>query len=179
MEYKCFFAGFGGQGIISMGTLLTYAGMLAGKQVLFFPSYAVTMRGGSAHCTVIVSDDRIASPVVDHPEFAIAMNPTALDVIEKRAAKGALILVNQGMIERQIERSDLRPVYLHSLEVAQQHGGDGRMANMAMIGALLRRTSMVELHHVRDAMEKAFPPKLHALIPQNFEVLKAGYSLAE
>ena len=178
MEYKCIFAGFGGQGIISMGTLLTYAGMLDGKQVLFFPSYGVAMRGGTANCTVIVSDAEIASPVVDVPDVLVAMNSPSLDLFEPKVAPRGIVMINAGMIGRKLARPDVRAVYLNASGIAQACG-DGRMANMAMIGGLLRVTGMVSMDSVGRAMSKALPAKLHKLIGKNMEVMKLGFEQAQ
>jgi 2-oxoglutarate ferredoxin oxidoreductase subunit gamma len=178
MEFKCIFAGFGGQGVISMGTLLTYAGMVADKHVLFFPSYGIAMRGGTANCTVVVADHLIASPVVDNPDVVVAMNIQSLDLFESKVATNGLILVNSGMAERKINRKDVKAVYLNASGIAQA-AGDSRMANMAMLGGLLKVTGMFPVDAVEKAMPKAFSPKLHSLIGKNMEVLKSGFEQAE
>ncbi|MEI8351322.1 MAG: 2-oxoacid:acceptor oxidoreductase family protein [bacterium] len=175
MQFRCIFAGFGGQGIVSMGTLLAYAGMTANRQTTFFPSYGIAMRGGNANCTVIVSDDRIASPVVPDPDIMVVMNDASLSFFQSRVLPGGRLFINTSLISRKVERTDLTPVYVQATQMATE-GGDSRMANMAMLGALIKVTGMLPLDSLVQAMHKTFPARIHHLIEKNKHVLEMGYA---
>ncbi|MFH0921705.1 MAG: 2-oxoacid:acceptor oxidoreductase family protein [Fibrobacterota bacterium] len=174
MEYRCKFAGFGGQGIISMGMLAAYAGMIDGKQVTFFPEYGIAMRGGMANCTVIVSDEAIASPVVARPNVVVAMNDLSFDGFQPQVAPGGTLVVNSSLIKKKVSRPDIKALYINATVIALENG-DGRMANMVMLGGLLKATGMISLEAVDQAMVKTFPAKLQRLIGKNQEVLRLGY----
>lgn len=174
MEHRCIFAGFGGQGIVSMGTLLAYAGMFDGKQVTFFPSYGIAMRGGTANCTVVVADGDIASPIVNDPSVVIVMNDPSFDCFQPMVAPGGFLLVNSSLIGRKAAREDIQAAYLPATGIALEKG-DGRMANMAMLGGLIKLTNIVSLAAVEEAMRKTFSSKLQKLIGRNREVLQLGF----
>lgn len=178
MEHRCIFAGFGGQGILSMGTLLAYAGMCDGKQVTFFPSYGIAMRGGTANCSVVVAGGDIASPIVNDPDVVIAMNEPSFDCFQPMVAPGGLLLVNSSLVHKKIARPDIRGAYLPATGIALE-SGDGRMANMAMLGALVRLTDLVSLAAVDEAMRKTFSAKLQKLIGKSREVLQLGFDKVE
>ena len=174
MEYRCKFAGFGGQGIISMGMLAAYAGMIDGKQVTFFPEYGIAMRGGMANCTVIVSDSAIASPVVSDPNLVVAMNDLSFEGFQPQVAPGGTLIVNSSLVDKKVSRTDIRGMYVNATVIALENG-DGRMANMVMLGGVLKATGMISLDAVSQAMVKTFPAKLQRLIGKNQEVMKLGY----
>lgn len=174
MEYRCKFAGFGGQGIISMGMLAAYGGMIDGKQVTFFPEYGIAMRGGMANCTVIVSDGAVASPVVSDPNVVVAMNDLSFDGFQPQVAPGGTLIVNSSLVNKKVSRSDIQGRYVNATVIALEHG-DGRMANMVMLGALLKATGMISLDAINQAMVKTFPAKLQRLIGKNQEVMKIGF----
>jgi 2-oxoglutarate ferredoxin oxidoreductase subunit gamma len=179
MEHRCIFAGFGGQGVISMGTLAAYAGMFDGKHVTFFPAYGIAMRGGTANCTVVVSDKEIASPIVNCPSVLIAMNEISLEHFQPMVAPGGLLLVNSSLIKTKVTREDVQGVYVDATHIALENG-DGRMANMVMLGGVLKATNMmVSFEAVQKAMEKTFPAKLQKLIGKNQEVMKLGFDGAK
>ncbi len=175
MEYRCIIAGFGGQGIVSMGTLLAYAGMITNRQTTFFPAYGIAMRGGRANCTVIVSDGQVASPVVTEPTVMVAMNDIALDFFQSWVAPGGWLFVNASLTGKQVERKDIVPVYVQATKLAIE-GGDSRMANMAMLGAVMKVTGMLPLEPLGQAMAKTFPAKIQHLIEKNRRVLEMGHA---
>lgn len=175
MEFRCIFAGFGGQGIVSMGTLLAYAGMTANRQTTFFPAYGIAMRGGSANCTVIVSDDRVASPVVTEPDIVVAMSDVSLDFFQPWVAPGGKLFINSSLINKKAERTDLTPVYVPATQLGTECG-DARMANMAMLGAVMKVTGMLPLDTLVQAMHKTLPARLHHLIDKNKRVLELGFA---
>lgn len=158
-----------------MGTLLAYAGMTANRQTTFFPSYGIAMRGGNANCTVVVSDDRVASPVVTNPDVMVVMNDVSLDFFQSWVAPGGRLFINTSLISKKPERTDLTPVYVPATRLGTE-GGDARMANMAMLGAVMKVTGMLPLDILVKAMHKTFPARLHHLIDQNKRVLELGYA---
>ncbi len=174
MEYRCIFAGFGGQGIISMGTLLAYAGMTAGKQCTFFPEYGIAMRGGTANCTVIISDNEIASPVVNDPNILVAMNEQSFDRFQSWLVPGGKLIINSSLVPNKPLRNDVTAFHVKATGLAIE-GGDSRMANMAMLGGVIKATEMMSLNYLYNAMEKTFPPKIFHLVDKNKAVMDAGF----
>lgn len=174
MEHRCIFAGFGGQGVISMGTLVAYAGMVDGRQVTFFPSYGIAMRGGMANCTVVVSDEGIGSPIVNDPSVMVVMNEISFDYFQDKVVSGGVIFVNSSLVNKKVSRPDIKGVYVNATGIAFEQG-DGRMANMVMLGAVMKQTHMVSFEAVEKAMDKTFAAKLHKLIAKNLQVMKLGY----
>ena len=175
MEHRCIFAGFGGQGIISMGTLVAYAGMTAGKQSTFFPEYGIAMRGGTANCTVIVSDSEIASPIVSDPTVLVVMNELSLTHFQSRLVPGGMLFINSSLVTVPPNRSDVKVFHVKATGLAID-AGDSRMANMAMLGGVIKGTGMLTLDVMYKAMEKSFPPKLRPLLDKNKKVMEAGFN---
>lgn len=175
MEYRCIFAGFGGQGVVSMGTLLAHAAMIANRHTTFFPAYGIAMRGGSANCTVIVSDDPVASPVVTDPDVMVVMNNVSLDYFQSWVAPGGWLFVNASLVDKKALRTDVKTVYVQATKMAVDEG-DVRMANMAMMGAVMKMTGMLPLEPLIEAMIKISPPKIRHLIGKNQHVLEMGYA---
>ena len=173
MEYRCIYAGFGGQGVISMGMMMAYAGMVDGKQSTFFPAYGIAMRGGTANCTVVISDSDIASPVVYEPTIMVVMNDLSFDYFQPLVAKNGTMFVNSSLVERSTNRTDLKIIEVPANDIAIE-GGDARMANMAMLGAVVKVTGMVSMAAVEQAMKKTFPEKILHLVAKNVKVLENG-----
>ena len=150
MIHKTFFAGFGGQGVLSMGYALTYAGMIDDKFVTYFPSYGAEVRGGTANCTVNVGDEEIASPIASQPDFLVAMNtPSMLKFSEHLSPDGVLFL-NTSLVEIKPERNDFETVEIPANDLAKETGSE-RSTNMVLLGALCGKTNIVS----PDAFEKA------------------------
>lgn len=166
-------AGFGGQGVMSMGQLLTYSGMLEEKNVSWLPSYGPEMRGGTANCSVIVSDKPIGSPIVTDATSAIVMNLPSLLKFEKDVVKDGLLLVNSSLIEAKTTRDDIKAYYIPANEIAGEIG-NAKAANMVMLGAFLELTKIVEVESVLSAFKKVFGPSKEHLIPMNKEALEKG-----
>lgn len=175
MEYRCIFAGFGGQGIVSMGTLVACTAMIANRHTTYYPAYGIAQRGGTANCTVIVSDEPVASPVVYEPDVMVVMNDVSLEAFQSRVMAGGWLLVNASLTDRKVSRTDVKAVYVEANRLAIE-GGDARMANMAMLGAVMKVTGMLPLELLVQAMAKTFSPKVHHLIGQNTQVLERGYA---
>ncbi|OPJ54689.1 2-oxoacid:acceptor oxidoreductase family protein [Alkalithermobacter paradoxus] len=171
---KIICSGFGGQGIMSMGQLLAYAGMLEGKEVSWLPSYGPEMRGGTANCSVIVSDKPVGSPVVTNDcSTAVVMNLPSLLKFESAIVPGGKILINSSLIEDKAERTDITAYYVPANEIAQELGNI-KVANMVMLGAYLELTKIVKVETVVEALRKVFGPSKEKLIPINEEALARG-----
>ncbi|MEC9488070.1 MAG: 2-oxoacid:acceptor oxidoreductase family protein [Halanaerobium sp.] len=176
MKEEIIFAGFGGQGVMLMGALLTYAGMTDEKHVSWMPSYGPEMRGGTANCTVIVSDEMIASPVVDTPDTAIVMNLPSMDKFEPKVKPGGLLIYNSTLIERRPERDDIDILAVPANDLANELGNI-KVGNMITLGAYLGKKEVVGLDVVKKVLKKALPERRHDLIPLNEEALDKGYNL--
>ncbi|MEI6167059.1 MAG: 2-oxoacid:acceptor oxidoreductase family protein [bacterium] len=174
MEHRCIFSGFGGQGVISLGALVANAGVVDHRQVTFFPSYGIAMRGGMASCTVIVSDKAIGSPIVNEPTVMMVMDEASYDCFQGRVAPGGWLVVNSSLVNKRSSRPDIKAVYINATGIAQ-HYGDGRMANMAMLGAVIKLTGMVSFGAVETAINNISSVKLSKLIGKNLQVMKQGF----
>lgn len=177
MKQEIIMAGFGGQGVMSMGQLLTYAGMMEGKEVSWMPSYGPEMRGGTANCTVIVSDKRIASPVTMDPDTSIVMNLPSLDKFAPIVKPGGVLIVNSSLIEKECDRDDIEIIKVPCNEIANELGNN-RVANMVALGAYLQKTGLLPLESIIKAMKKVFAGK-EALIPINENALRRGAELVK
>lgn len=167
-------AGFGGQGVMSMGQLLTYAGMLEGKEVSWLPSYGPEMRGGTANCAVTVSDKPVGSPLIsDDATCAIVMNLPSLDKFESDVMPGGKLLINSSLIQRKVEREDVEAYYINANEIANELGNP-RVANMIMLGAYLELSKTVDVESVLEAFKKVFGPSKEKFVPLNKEALLKG-----
>ncbi len=166
-------SGFGGQGIISAGILLAYAGMTEGKYVTFFPAYGAEMRGGTANCSVVVSSEEVASPVVAYPDTLIVMNEPSLTKFEPSARKGGLLLINSSLISGKPKRDDIKVHYIQANEIAEKLGTT-KIANMVMIGAYSRLTGAISFDALKKSLKKVFPRARQEIINLDTEALKKG-----
>jgi len=171
-------AGFGGQGIMLIGRLLAYAGMLEGKNVAWMPSYGPEMRGGTANCTVIISSEEIASPVVPYPKSIIVMNKPSLDKFEPNVKKDGLIILNDSLIDQKVSRNDVFIIRVPANDVANELG-NLRVANMVVLGAYVKKSGVVKLDTIFKALEKALAGRNQELLNLNKEALKQGAELGE
>jgi 2-oxoglutarate ferredoxin oxidoreductase subunit gamma len=179
MEFDVVCAGFGGQGIMVMGNLLAYAAMDEGRNVTFFPSYGPEMRGGTANCTVVISNGEIGSPIVGHPRCTIIMNHPSLTKFELLMRPKGLLMLNRSLVDPGlIQRQDLKVISVPLLDLARMVGND-RLANMVMLGAFAQTTGIVKLSTVESVMEHAFAAHYHRLIPKNIEALRKGAGFIE
>jgi 2-oxoglutarate ferredoxin oxidoreductase subunit gamma len=173
MQTEILIAGFGGQGVLFAGQLLAYAGMEYGKQVTWIPSYGPEMRGGTANCTVIISDEEIGSPLVRYPKAVLAFNLPSLDKYEDSVAKDGLLVVDSAMVDRAVKRTDIRCVTLPADEIAESLG-EKRMANMVMLGALLANLPVLPLEALEKALHGHLPERHKRLLPANIKALEKG-----
>jgi len=176
MVEELIIAGFGGQGVMVMGQLLSYAGLHEAKNVSWIPSYGPEMRGGTANCSVVISDEGIGSPIVAEPMTAIVMNRPSLDRFEQAVRPGGLLIYNISLIDREPERTDVRIIAVPAAEMARELGSD-RIANMCVLGAYLAAAGVVALESVAECLKEVLPERRHDLIPLNVEALARGASL--
>ena len=173
MQTEVIIAGFGGQGVLFAGQLLSYAAMDAGLEVTWIPSYGPEMRGGTANCTVIVADEEIGSPLVRHPKAAIAMNLPSLDKYEPLVMPGGVLVVNSSMVNREVRRKDIVTVAIPANEIAERLG-DKRMTNMVLLGGLLANLPVLPVKSLEKALEEHLPARHHKLLPLNYQALREG-----
>lgn len=178
MDERIVIAGFGGQGVMALGQLLTYSGMIENKRVSWLPSYGPEMRGGTANCNVIISSDAVGSPVVVEATSAIVMNRPSLDKFENTMVVGGKLFVNSSLIDRKTSRTDIEAFYIPANEIANDLGNP-RVANMVMLGAFLEATNAVKVDSVlNEAFTAVFGSNRAHLMPINKEALEKGAELA-
>ena len=175
MLIKTVFAGFGGQGVLSMGLNLAQAALLEGKNVTYLPSYGAEVRGGTANCTVAVSDEEIASPVASSPEFLVAMNQPSMVRFQNQIQSGGVLFINSSLIETEISRGDVDIIKVPANSIAEQLGSP-RSANMVMLGAFTKKSNIVSISSVIEGLKSALKKK-QKLIAVNTKALMAGYDL--
>lgn len=169
-------AGFGGQGVMSMGQLIAYAGMLEGKGVSWLPSYGPEQRGGTANCAVVVSDEPVGSPLVTKPSTAIVLNNPSFDKFEPRIHPGGLLLVNSSLVVRASRRKDIEIIEINASDLANDLGNP-RVANMILLGAFLQSRKIVSFESIIDSLKKVLSTEKHHLLGINKQALKTGASL--
>lgn len=170
-------AGFGGQGVLLMGRLIAYAGMLEGKKVAWMPSYGPEMRGGTANCTVIISSDDVASPVVTNPKTLIAMNKPSLDKFEPELETGGTIIINQSLISQDVKRNDVQVLKVPANEIANELGNI-RVANMVALGAYLAAKKSIKVESIIKALEDTLGKKSKKIVELNKKAIEKGGELA-
>lgn len=175
MLIKALIAGFGGQGVLSMGLNLAEAAMLEGRNVTYLPAYGAEVRGGTANCTVAISDDEIASPVASSPEFVIAMNQPSAVKFQHHIQSGGLFFLNSSLVEAEIMRGDIEIVRVPANRIAEELGNP-RAANMIMLGAFARKSGLVRMESMKAALRQTLSAK-KKLIEINEKALEAGYNL--
>lgn len=178
MQTEIIIAGFGGQGVLFGGQVVAYAAMDAGKEVTWIPSYGPEMRGGTANCTVVIADEEIGSPMVEHPPLAIALNLPSFDKYEETLQKGGTLIVNKSMVDRGPKRDDIHVVFVPCNDIAEQIG-DKKLLTMVAVGALLTALPQLTMDDVRKALEGHMPARHKDLLSKNFEALQRGYDAAK
>jgi len=177
MHQSIVVSGFGGQGALFAGQVLTYAAMDAGRRVTWIPSYGPEMRGGVARCTVIVSDGEIGSPIVRNPDAAIVLNNPSMEKFQKELKSGGVLVANSSMINIPAERDDIRVIHVPGNDIAIEMG-DVRMTNMVLLGAMLAANPVVELGAAEQALRDHLPKRKQHLIEPNIQVIRRGYQIA-
>lgn len=177
MTHELLIAGFGGQGVLSMGMTLAYAGMIEGKEVTWMPSYGPEMRGGTANCIVIVSDERIDSPLVTTFDTVIALNQPSLEKFEHAVRPGGLLLYDATSIIAPPKRTDCTVLGIPASEEAVRLKNT-KVLNMIVLGAFLERSRVLDMAAIVKALRKVLPERYHHLLPVNEQALKRGTELA-
>ena len=169
-------AGFGGQGILFTGKILAFAAMLKEKKLSWLPSYGPEMRGGTANCHVIIDDEPIGSPIVTRPNILVAMNKPSLDKFENTVSDGGYVFIDTSLIDRRAEREDVNEICVNATETALNIGNKS-LANMVMLGAVLKKTELFTIDEIEYTMKKSLPENKHKLIEMNIKAVKEGYNL--
>ncbi len=177
MQHDIVFSGFGGQGVLFAGQLLAYAAMDRGLYVTWIPSYGPEMRGGTANCTVVVADEEIGSPLVNHPMNVVAFNNPSVDKYEPLVTAGGLLIYNASLTARILTRPDIRGVPIHASEVAAELG-NARLLNMVMLGALLQLSDVLPIEAIETALEGHMSTRRPELLALNCQALRRGMALA-
>ena len=166
-------AGFGGQGVLFAGKFLANKGMYEKVEVSWLPSYGPEMRGGTANCNVILSDDPIGSPIIMVPDVLLAMNLPSLEKYVDTVAPGGEIYLDSTLIDTKIERTDVKVYAIPATRLAKENGID-KLANMIMVGALLQNNSELTFDGTKDTLEKLIPPKKAAMLELNLKAMEIG-----
>ena len=177
-ETSIIISGFGGQGTLFAGQVLAYAALDNGLNVTWIPSYGPEMRGGTASCTVIVSEEEIGSPLVRNPDISVVLNLPSLNKYEPLTRAGGSMIANSSLINRGLERDDLNNLFIPANEIAEEIGL-ARMANMVMIGGMLKLAPVLTLGVVKQALSEHIPERHRRTLPMNFDAMQRGYEFAE
>ena len=175
MTTQILIAGFGGQGVLFAGKFLAYKALMENKELSWLPSYGPEMRGGTANCSVIVSDDPVGSPIVSKPDVLIAMNLPSLDKYEKAVNPGGMIFVESTLIERKVQRDDVKVFYVPATRLANEMGAP-TLANMVMVGKLIRECEAVSYDNLEAALHKVVSAKHADLFDINLKAINTGYN---
>jgi len=173
MHEEVIISGFGGQGALFAGQLLTYTGLDEGWHVTWIPSYGPEMRGGTAHCIIIISDDDIGSPIIRQPSVCIVMNPPSMDKYESLVKPGGLLVANSTLVRTRSERDDIEAVYIPANELAAELG-NVKMANVVLLGAMLGSREIVPIDSVKRTLETHIPERRRHIIEPNKRALERG-----
>ena len=175
MNKQILIAGFGGQGILFSGKFLAYEGLIDNKEVSWLPSYGPEMRGGTANCSIILSDKKVGSPIVDKPDILIAMNAPSLEKYENETMSGGQIFVDSSLIEKKVERTDVEAYYIPATKIASDENLPG-LANMIMVGLMIKHSGIIPYENIEKAMAKIVPAKKQHLLDLNLKAIEIGYN---
>jgi 2-oxoglutarate ferredoxin oxidoreductase subunit gamma len=177
MQKEIIIAGFGGQGVLFGGQVLAVAAMDAGREVTWIPSYGPEMRGGTANCTVVIADEEIGSPLVEHPPLAIALNLPSFDKYEGLLQPGGTLVVNQSMVDREARRKDIKVLMVPCNQIAEEVGS-AKLVNMVAIGALASALPELGVEALEKALTDHLPARHKDLLAKNHEALRRGFAAA-
>ncbi|MCF8242339.1 MAG: 2-oxoacid:acceptor oxidoreductase family protein [Melioribacteraceae bacterium] len=178
MNEEIIIAGFGGQGVLSMGMILCYAGMIENKEVSWMPSYGPEMRGGTANCITIVSDSKISSPIISKFDTVIALNQPSVDKFEKAVNPGGLFIYDSTNIINPPTREDIEIFGIDASNEAARMDNT-KVMNMIMLGAFLKKKPIIETHNIIEGLKKVLPERYHHLLPLNEKALNRGMEMIE
>ena len=177
-DHEIVIAGFGGQGLLFAGKVLAHAGLLEGRELSWLPSYGPEMRGGTANCTVILSDSPVGSPIVQRPNVLMVMNTPSLDKYESAVVPGGKIFLDSSLITRKVERKDVDVYYVPATRMASDMGTPG-LANMVLLGTVIRETGCVKPETVDEALRHVIPARKANLFDANKAAVDAGRNYRE
>ena len=169
-------AGFGGQGVLFAGKFLAYKGMVQSKQLSWLPSYGPEMRGGTANCSVVISDTPVGSPIITNPDLLIAMNLPSLQKFVDAVVPGGKIILDSTLIDAKVERTDVEVFYIPATQMAKD-AGFSTLANMILTGKALKEMDIVSWEGNKETLESFIPAKKAGLIDMNLQALQTGYDL--
>ena len=178
MKEEIIIAGFGGQGVLSMGKILAYGGIMQDQEVTWMPSYGPEMRGGTCNVCVILSDNKISSPILSKYDTAIILNQQSMDKFESRVKPGGLLIYDPNGITRHPERKDITVCKIAAVDEAANLG-NAKAYNMIVLGAFLKKKPIVTMENVLKGLKKSLPPRHHGLIPMNEEAINLGMNAVE
>jgi len=178
MQKEIIIAGFGGQGVLFGGQVLAMAAMDAGREVTWIPSYGPEMRGGTANCTVVIADEEIGSPLVEHPPLAIALNLPSFDKYEQALQPGGTLVVNQSMVDREARRTDITVLMVPCNQIAEEVGSR-KLVNVVAVGALASALPELGLKALEKALTDHLPARHKDLLAKNHEALRRGFAAAQ
>ena len=178
MKKEIIISGFGGQGVLSMGKILAYSGLMEDKEVTWMPAYGPEQRGGTANVTVIVSDERISSPILSKYDIAVVLNQPSLEKFEPKIKPGGILIYDGFGIINPPTRKDITIYEINAMDKAAEMK-NGKVFNMIVLGGLLKVAPVVSDKGVEKALKKTLPERHHALIPLNMEALKEGAKIIE
>ena len=178
MTNEIIISGFGGQGVMAIGKTLTEAGMKEGMEVSWLPSYGPEMRGGTANCSVVLSDESIVSPIVLEPTELIAMNLPSLLKFESLVKPGGTIFVNSSVVDKKVERTDVKAGYVDCIKIADELG-NAKVANMVMLGAYIEAMKNLSTETIKEMLVHMFTGPKAKLVDLNIEALKRGAACVE
>jgi 2-oxoglutarate ferredoxin oxidoreductase subunit gamma len=176
MTKEIIISGFGGQGVVSSGIILSHAGLYENKNVTFFPSYGAEMRGGTANCSVVISTEPVASPIVAAPDIVIVMNEPSLTRFEPTVKRDGLLFFNKTLIKSVPKRKDITVIPIEANAIAEELG-QGRIANMIMLGSLVKKTGILKLETLKRAQRTRFSKATDEQLVLNDRALDRGYEL--
>ena len=170
------FAGFGGQGVLFAGKFLAYKGLLEDQQVSWLPSYGPEMRGGTANCSVILSDTPVGSPIITNPDVLVAMNLPSLQKFVDSVVPGGMIFIDSTLIDAKVERTDVQVFYIPATQLAKENQL-GNLANMILVGSLLEHHPELSFEGTQAVVEKLVPPSKAALVELNMKAMQLGKNI--
>jgi 2-oxoglutarate ferredoxin oxidoreductase subunit gamma len=176
MTEEIIFAGFGGQGVLSMGQVLAYSAVMQGQEVSWMPSYGPEMRGGTANCTVIVSDEKISSPILTKYDTVVALNQPSVDKFEKAVKPGGVLIYDINGITRHPDRKDIN---IYSIDAANESARmkNTKIQNMIVLGGFLKLKPLIEMQNITKGLMKVLPERYHNLVPLNEQAIKRGMEI--
>ncbi len=176
LNLKILFAGFGGQGVLFAGKVCTYAGLIENKEISWLPSYGPEMRGGTANCSVCVSDKPIGSPNVSNPNVLVVMNLPSLDKFINEVEPNGIVIVDSSLINKKVERDDVKVFYIPASDMANENDLYG-LANIILAGKVFKETNYCSFESIEKALKKCIPPKRANLIEPNLKAIKLGMEI--